>query len=155
MVPTVNIFIENLKHIYIYIFQQNSMTFQVAVHGIKVVGMKFFGDKNKIPINIPCILEREINNCRDANAIVVIDRETNQKLAYIKKEHASILASLFDGRLVQLPVFLKAKEEPVFKNRYSGAVQNCNIAFYCKQENCDAVRNKLAGNFPLKFKHKI
>lgn len=130
------------------------MTFQIAVYGVKVVGMKFCGGTDNIPINEPCILERDISNPHDINAVVVLHRETRFKLAFVKKEDSLILAGLFDARLVKMPVFLKAKEQPVYKNKYSGPVQNCNIAFKCEKEHYDCVMQKLSGRFLLKVKSK-
>ena len=53
------------------------MMFQIAVYGMKVVGIKFCGGTDSIKINEPCILERDISNPHDVNAIPVLHRETN------------------------------------------------------------------------------
>ena len=104
------------------------------VYSIKVVGMHHYGSR-QLEIGVEYTARDESSNTKDPNVIVVYEKET--KVAYIKREHATVVSQLFKESVIQSKFFIK----PDFESTLSitGSEQRCNFGFRCLDLNFECI----------------
>lgn len=86
---------------------------KVIINDVHAVGMRFEGQE-LVELEKPCVVERELNNPKHKNALVIRDKITRKRegYSYIKGIEADILSPIFDNGKAILPCVLKAKIAP-------------------------------------------
>ena len=105
---------------------------KVIIEAVNAVAMHHFG-KRSLDIGDKYFLKHEPTNSYDKNAVAIY--KDDQKVGYLRREHAKFISCLYNEKLVESTVLLKPKFEPVVRNHRLGPEQRCNVGFYCVEEN--------------------
>lgn len=129
---------------------------KVFLHNVLAVGMRHYGHSS-LEVGKGYHLRRDDNNPHDPNAVSVVCRITGIKEASIKRDHAAIIAALYDAGLVKRHrLVLKPKNRPTFHSPRIGMAQKCTVGFYIEYRDRQEVQHYLSShslNFQILWKH--
>ena len=123
---------------------------KLIIYSVQAVGMHHHGNRS-LTIGEGYIATHKPENAYDVNAIAIYEREkVSSPAAYLRRIDAAIIAKIFRANLVHDKMLLKPKFEPKYRPRI-GPTQTCNVGFYCKPDNIEAVL-EILNNSHLQFK---
>lgn len=113
---------------------------KLIIRNLYAVGMHHWGDRS-LAVGERYSLEREHDNPRDVNAVCISDKKKSKR-AYLKREHAYVIARLMRMCISDLWL-LKPKQEPEVRDKRFGPQQRCNVGCLIK----DSDKTKAATEF--------
>ena len=111
------------------------------IEGFFAVGMHHHGNRS-LQIGAGYRGYPDPNNRYDDHAFGIYEYHGQKLVAYLRRSDARLISELFFRDLIEGPVVIKPKFEPVYRARV-GPSQRCNLGFHCKENNMDKISNFL------------